>query len=41
MAVMVAAALTGCGSFHSWHWKVAGNCENLMPCSMAEDKVGF
>jgi hypothetical protein len=38
---MMAAAVSGSGGVHSWHWQVAGDCENLMLCSMAEDKASF
>jgi hypothetical protein len=38
---MEAAALPGSGGIHSWHWKIAGYCENLVPSSITEDKAGF
>jgi hypothetical protein len=38
---MAVAALPGSGGVHSWHWEIAGNCENMMPSSMAEDEAGF
>ncbi len=40
-AAMTAGALPGSSGVHSWHWEIAGNCENMVPYSMAIDKAGF
>jgi hypothetical protein len=41
MAAMVAAALPSSGGSHSWRWKIAGCCENLVSSSITEDKARF
>jgi hypothetical protein len=36
-AAMTAVALPCSGGAHRWRWQIASYCEDLMPCSMAED----